>query len=172
MATISVSLPSDGETADAADYNTPITTIVSEFNGNIDNANIKSAAGIATSKIATDGGLTRASLQHGLVRQRQGGASGDASWATAGTTNVDTSAKQVFIQCGAIAVSANPTTVTFPVAFTYAPLVIVSLASATSANAFVVQTTAATTTQASFRCVNDSGSAVTTETVNWIAIGQ
>ena len=52
MATINVSLPADGTTADVADFNTPITTIVSEFNGNIDNANIKSAAAIAGSKIA------------------------------------------------------------------------------------------------------------------------
>jgi hypothetical protein len=52
MATINVSLPSDGQTIDASDYNTPITTIVNEFNGNIDNANIKSAAAISGSKIA------------------------------------------------------------------------------------------------------------------------
>lgn len=52
MGTISVSLPSDGTTADVADYNTPITTIVNEFNGNIDNANIKSAAAISGSKLA------------------------------------------------------------------------------------------------------------------------
>ena len=52
MGTVSVSLPSDGSTIDAADYNTPITTIVNEFNGNIDNANIKSAAAIAGSKLA------------------------------------------------------------------------------------------------------------------------
>jgi hypothetical protein len=52
MATISVSLPSDGETIDASDYNTPINTIVNEFNGNIDNNNIKSAAAIDGSKIA------------------------------------------------------------------------------------------------------------------------
>lgn len=52
MATISVSLPSDGSTADVADYNTPLNTLVSEFNGNIDNANIKSAAAIDGSKLA------------------------------------------------------------------------------------------------------------------------
>lgn len=57
MATISVSLPSDGTTADVADYNTPVTTIVNEFNGNIDNANIKSGAGISTSKLASDNGI-------------------------------------------------------------------------------------------------------------------
>lgn len=52
MGTISVSLPTDGTTADVADVNTPINTIVNEFNGNIDNANIKSAAAIAGSKLA------------------------------------------------------------------------------------------------------------------------
>lgn len=53
MGTISVSLPSDGQTADASDYNTPINTIVNEFNGNIDNANIKTGAAIAGSKLAS-----------------------------------------------------------------------------------------------------------------------
>lgn len=52
MATINVSLPSDGTTGDVADYNTPITTIVNEINGNLDNANIKSSAAIAGSKLA------------------------------------------------------------------------------------------------------------------------
>lgn len=40
MGTISVSLPSDGQTIDAADYNTPINTIVSEINGSLDSNNI------------------------------------------------------------------------------------------------------------------------------------
>lgn len=53
MGTISVSLPSDGTTADVADHNTPITTIVNEINGNLDNDNIKSAAAIAGSKLAS-----------------------------------------------------------------------------------------------------------------------
>lgn len=52
MSTVSVTLPADGTTADVADYNTPINTIVNEFNGNIDNANIKSAAAISGSKLA------------------------------------------------------------------------------------------------------------------------
>lgn len=54
MATINVTLPSDGETADVADYNTPINAIVNEFNGNIDNNNIKSAAAISGSKLANN----------------------------------------------------------------------------------------------------------------------
>lgn len=52
MSTVSVTLPADGTTADVADYNTPINTIVNEFNGNIDNANIKTAAAISGSKLA------------------------------------------------------------------------------------------------------------------------
>lgn len=62
MATISVSLPSDGTAADVSDYNTPITTIVNEVNGNLDNANIKSGAAIATSKLADDAGITTAKI--------------------------------------------------------------------------------------------------------------
>lgn len=40
MGIISVSLPSDGQTIDAVDYNVPINTIVDEINGNIDSNNI------------------------------------------------------------------------------------------------------------------------------------
>lgn len=54
MGTIITSLPTDGSTADVSDYNTPITTIVNELNGNLDNANIKSAAAIDGSKLADD----------------------------------------------------------------------------------------------------------------------
>lgn len=52
MGTISVSLPADGTTADVADYNTPITAIVDEFNGGIDNDNIAAGAAITGSKLA------------------------------------------------------------------------------------------------------------------------
>lgn len=54
MATISVSLPADGQTIDAADINTPINTIVADYNGNIDNTNIASGANIAGSKLAAN----------------------------------------------------------------------------------------------------------------------
>lgn len=71
MGTVSVSLPPDGTTADVADYNTPINTIVNEFNGNIDNANIKSGAAIATSKLADDAGIGTAKLADGGVTSRK-----------------------------------------------------------------------------------------------------
>jgi len=51
MATITVSLPSDGDTIDVVDYNTPITTIVNEFNGGISNDNISATAGISGTKL-------------------------------------------------------------------------------------------------------------------------
>lgn len=54
MGTISVTNISDGTTIDAADVNNQINTIVNEFNGNIDNANIKSGAAIDGSKLADD----------------------------------------------------------------------------------------------------------------------
>ncbi len=61
MGLISVSLPSDGSTADVSDYNTPITTIVSAINGNLDNANIVAGAAIAGSKLA-DASVTSAKI--------------------------------------------------------------------------------------------------------------
>ncbi len=53
MSIISVSLATDGTTADVADVNTPINTIVTLVNGNLDNDNIKAAAGIDGSKLAS-----------------------------------------------------------------------------------------------------------------------
>ena len=53
MSTITVSLPSDGDTIDAADYNTPINTVVNDYNGNITNDNISATAAIAGSKLGT-----------------------------------------------------------------------------------------------------------------------
>lgn len=52
MSQLNVSLPSDGDTIDSSDYNTPINTIVTDYNGNIDNSNIAAAAAIAGTKLA------------------------------------------------------------------------------------------------------------------------
>jgi hypothetical protein len=52
MGTVSFTPVSDGTTGDAADVNTPLTTIYNEFNGNIDNNNIKTTAAIDGSKLA------------------------------------------------------------------------------------------------------------------------
>lgn len=57
MATISVSLPSDGDTIDAADVNTPINTIVSAINGNLDSNNI-SAGGVTPANLTSGTGTS------------------------------------------------------------------------------------------------------------------
>ena len=43
----------DGVVADAADFTTPINTIINEINGNLDNSNIKSGANISVAKLAS-----------------------------------------------------------------------------------------------------------------------
>lgn len=52
MGLISPAQVTDGTTADASDINNPINTIANEFNGNIDNANIKAGAAISGTKLA------------------------------------------------------------------------------------------------------------------------
>lgn len=52
MGSVSPAQVSDGTTIDASDVNNPINTIANEFNGNIDNTNIKAAAAITGSKLA------------------------------------------------------------------------------------------------------------------------
>lgn len=51
MATISLTLPADGDTIDASDVNNPFNTIATVINGGLDNANIATGANIAGSKI-------------------------------------------------------------------------------------------------------------------------
>jgi hypothetical protein len=67
MGVVSLSLPADGTTGTVSQYNTPLTTLQTEFNGNIDNNNIKTSAGIATSKLADDGGIGGAKLASASV---------------------------------------------------------------------------------------------------------
>jgi hypothetical protein len=49
-------------------WNDPINTIANEFNGNIDNANIKSGAAIATAKLASDAGITAGMIGTGAIK--------------------------------------------------------------------------------------------------------
>lgn len=51
MGQVVLSLPSDGTTIDASDVNTPLNTLVNEFNGNIDDNNIKTGANISGAKL-------------------------------------------------------------------------------------------------------------------------
>jgi len=54
MGIISVTLPSDDTGADVSDYNTPLTTIVSELNGKLDEGNIDATANLVLNSISTD----------------------------------------------------------------------------------------------------------------------
>ena len=169
MGTISVTVPNDGETIDASDVSTPINTIVNAINGNLDSNNI-AASGVATANIADDA-VTAAKMLNGLVKHRQGGATGDASWDTQGTSNTDTSAKNVFIQVGSnVASGGVDKVVTFPVAFNQVPIVIATTSSATSRNVFT-SVIATTTTTFTVRQLDDTGT-TGSEDFNWVAIGQ
>lgn len=93
MANISVTLPTDGTTADVTDYNTPITTVVNEINGNLDNTNIKTGAAIATSKLADDAGITAAKIAADAVTAEKidwasTGANGGIWWEELGRTTL------------------------------------------------------------------------------------
>jgi hypothetical protein len=61
MAIVSPAQIVDGTTIDAADVNNPINTLANEFNGNIDNNNIKSNASIDAAKLA-DSSITSTKL--------------------------------------------------------------------------------------------------------------
>lgn len=137
--------------------------------------NIKSGAITTTNSIVTanitNAAVTAAKLQYGLVRQRQGGTSGDAAWNTSGTTNTDTSSKAAFIQAGCSVGSASAdVTITFPSPYSQVPVVIAVNGGAASANSWTELITTTTTTF-TFRCI-DAGGALRAEKINWIAIGQ
>lgn len=116
-----------------------------------------------------------------LVKQRQGGTTGDASWQTAGTSNTDTSSKAVKIQTGVITTTGTTTNltngwystgtqaVTFPEAFTHTPIVFVTSVSDHAVAS--VAGTGATTTGFSCRGWTPTSVAATV-TIQWIAIGQ
>lgn len=108
----------------------------------------------------------------GLVRDRQGGTTGDNSWLTAGGSNTDTSAKAAFVQVGSLTCNTGTdVTVTFPTAFSVAPLVFVSVTSAGTQNTWARAKSITTTTFQVNAFVN-STTAATSETVAWIAVGQ
>lgn len=117
--------------------------------------------------------ITSAKLKYGLLRNRQGGNSGDADWASGGTTNVATNAKDVFIQTGCILISGtsgSEATITFPTTYSYTPLVLTSPASAGGQNTTALVNT---TTTSTFKLrMLFSGGASTSENYNWLAVGQ
>lgn len=169
MGIITINLPADGSTADVSDYNTPITTITNEINGNLENANIKAGAAIDGSKLADDS-ITAAKLATGQVYRRQGGDASD--WSVAGTTTYDVSATDVKIQAGSVVATSADFTITFPVAYTNKPLVFLSTNSASSVNAFPrYKISTITNTTVAVTLITDAGAVSTTESVAWLAMG-
>jgi hypothetical protein len=105
-----------------------------------------------------------------FAKWRQGGASGNASWATQGSTNTDISAKKVFVQAGSLVMSAGgDVTVTFPVPFEQVPLVLGAANTAVGASTFAVIISVSTT---QFTARLYTGSARAAEHLAWLEIGQ
>jgi hypothetical protein len=117
MANISVTLPTDGTTADVTDVNTPINTIVNEFNGNIDNTNIKSGAAIDGTKLADNTVTGAKSTVFPVATDRQDIAA-------------NSTASDPHIQYGWTYVTGDGSnkretiSITFPTAFDSAPIVL------------------------------------------------
>lgn len=126
-------------------------------------------ANVTTAKIAADA-ITAEKMANGMVKNRQGGTTGDGSWNTVGTNNVDTSTKAVKIQCGTNTTGGTTVTITFPEAFTQAPIVIVTAIQA-SLGAWVQLDAPATTTQVTISGWTATGSLAALN-FSWIAIGQ
>lgn len=122
---------------------------------------------VNTQAIAADA-VTDAKLINGKVLARQGGNS--TNWTTTGVTSYDTSALDVKIQCGTIAAGASPQTVTYPVAFTNPPLVMVCTRALT-ANCFATLSSAPTASTFGVQVLTDAGVGSNAQVVNWIAIG-
>lgn len=124
---------------------------------------------IGTSALA-NASVTAAKMINGMVLNRQGGTTGDNTWITKGTSNTNTSAKNVFFQAGAVGLSTSGTdiTVTFPTAFNQAPLVFVTTITSNSANVTTIANSITTTTF-KVRAIGADGS---NETASWLAIGQ
>jgi hypothetical protein len=128
------------------------------------------AGDIGTADIAS-AAITAAKMQYGLIRNRQGGTTGDGSWATTGSSNTDTSATGVFIQSGSVALTGDGVdfTITFPVAYNQIPVVFASSNTTSSTNSYCAINTVTTT---SFKIRHLTGGSGATETGVWLAIGQ
>lgn len=171
MATVSVTNINDGDAVTAASINNQINTVVNDYNGNITAANLASNA-VTTAKV-TAANITAAKLSHGVIYRRQGSTTGDASWYTGGTSNTDTSAKEVFIQVGsAIYPGTGTLTVTFPVTFNQVPLVFAQVTTAVSQNSWVRISAVTATTFSTQVFINNTTTTGDNQTFSWMAVGQ
>lgn len=167
MGTVNLVLPSDGDTIDAADVNTPLNALAAVVNGGIDSTNITDGS-IVAGDIANDA-VTDAKLIFGKLRSRQGGSATD--WYTAGTNTYDYSGTDIFMQVGSMEYDGSGNdTVTFPTAFNQVPLVFATASTAVDSNVFVRLATI-TATNFTYSLIDPDGTG-NAERFSWLAIGQ
>lgn len=156
-------------TTDTLTNKTLTAPVIADFtNAAHDHGDADDAGPIVSSAIPAKA-VNDSQLVYGKVRTRQGGSA--TNWGTAGTTAYDYSASNTFMQAGTIASDASPKTVTFPTAFNQVPIVVAIAVTAAVNNVFV-RLNAITATNFTIQCLDAGGSPITTETVNWIAIGE
>ena len=117
-------------------------------------------------------GITPLQMVFGLVRKRQGGTTGAASWYTPGTSNTDLTTTSIYVQLGSSVMGTGNASVaiTFPVAYNQVPWVIAGTASANSVNGAVANVRDVTIT--GFNLYNNSAVNASTESASWLSIGQ
>jgi len=126
------------------------------------------ANSVTTSSI-TNQSITGTKLINGIIKRRKGGSASD--WNTNGTTVVDTSTSDVVFQTGSALNTNADVAVTFPVAFTNKPMVIVGMMSANGING-TVRAFNITTIGFTFRVLDTTWAlAASSEDIGWIAIG-
>jgi len=155
----------------AISYSAPNTTVTVDGGGVYTVANAAISANFYTSGIVAQG-FALGQFLNGLVKHRQGGTSGDGAWNTNGTNNTNVSPKNVKIQVGTCTSGAGGVgSVTFPEAFTQAPIVIAMVIS--GSNGFWCQLdSAASTTGFTITCWSSTTGLTANKVISWIAIGQ
>lgn len=111
--------------------------------------------------------ITAAKLLNGKIYRRQGGSATHWGGSNVGTTNYDVSQTDPFIQVGDISVPGGQTNITFPVAYTYTPLILCTVASS-SGNYPSWYTVLESNTGFSIQLSGGTGGALFAK---WIAIG-
>lgn len=127
MSSISFTAITDGSTIDASDVNTPLNTIYDDYNGGIDSNNLADNA-VTTAKI-TDANVTTDKIADDAVTPAKAGDLAKAVNRQDNTTDSVVTDQLIqygwgFIQVGAV--SSAHETVTFPVAYDSAPIVVCS----------------------------------------------
>lgn len=167
---------SAGGTVTHTDHNTLYDTIYNEFNGNIDDANIKAGANISGSKLlnaSITGGKLAAALildthlnYTSVLIVRAGptiaGANG-VRLARGGTAFSLTAGSHAITITFSTADDGNPN-------FSAIPRLLLSVQT-TGGNSYTAHITAINSTQASVTVLSSSGADTATGTVHWLAMG-